>query len=153
MERISSSQTFFVKRIFPALWFGFLVVFLAIGATQGDFRREPMLVIQPLVMVAIGALVFRKFLWDLADEVRDAGENLIVRKGGIEERVALSNVMNVDSSQFNNPRRVTLRLRKPGRLGGEIVFVPKSSFQLNPFARNPVAEMLIQRIDRLRQAG
>jgi hypothetical protein len=153
MERISSSQTFFVKRIFPALWFGFLVVFLAIGATQGDFRREPMLVIQPLVMVAIGALVFRKFLWDLADEVRDAGENLIVRKGGIEERVALSNVMNVDSSQFSNPRRVTLRLRKPGRLGGEIVFVPKSSFQLNPFARNPVAEMLIQRIDRLRQAG
>jgi hypothetical protein len=150
MERISSGQTFFIKRIFPAFWFGFLALFLVIGAATGVWRKEPVFVIQPLLMAAFGFFLFRKLLWDLADEVRDGGNYLLVRRGSVEERIALASVMNVDSSQFTNPRRITLRLRSASKLGDQIVFIPKTSFQLNPFARNPVAEALILRIDRLR---
>jgi hypothetical protein len=152
MEQISSSQTFFMKRVFPAFWFGFLAVFLLVGAATGAWKKEPVFVIQPVLMAAFGYFLFRKLIWDLADEVRDGGNFLLVRKGGVEERVALADVMNVDSSQFTNPRRITLRLRRPGKLGNEVVFIPRSSFQINPFARNPTAEALIQRIDRLRNA-
>lgn len=150
MERISSGQTFFIKRIFPAFWFGFFALFLVAGATTGVWKKEPVFIIQPLFMAAIGYFLFRKLVWDLVDEVRDGGNYLLVRKGNVEERVALTNVMNVNSSQFTNPRRITLRLRASGKLGDEIVFIPKASFQLNPFARNAVAEALIQRVDRLR---
>ena len=48
---------------------------------------------------------------------------------------------------------MSLRLRRPGKLGDEIVFIPKSTFQLNPFARNPVAEKLMARVDQLRTQG
>jgi hypothetical protein len=61
--------------------------------------------------------------------------------------------MNVSISQFTNPRRLSLRLRTPGKFGDEIVFIPKSSFQLNPFARNPVAEKLIARVDQFRNSA
>ena len=149
MERISSTQTFFMKKVFPAFWLGFVALFLVVGGVAGAWK-EPLFVIQPLVMLAIGILLFRKLVWDLVDEVRDGGTFLIVRKGSLEERVPLANVMNVSASQYTNPRRLTLRLRKAGKFGEEIVFIPKSTFQINPFARNPVAEALILRIDRLR---
>jgi hypothetical protein len=153
MERISSGRTFFMKKVFPSIWFGFLAVFLVSGGATGAWKAEPVFVIQPLLMAAFGFFLFRKLLWDLADEVCDGGSYLLVRKGSIEERIALTQVINVNSTQFTNPRRVTLRLRASGKLGDEVVFIPKTSFQLNPFARNPVAEMLIKRIDRLRTAG
>ena len=104
----------------------------------------------PAILVVFGAIMFRKLVWDLADEVRDGGDFLLVRRGKVEERLLLENVMNVSMSQFTNPRRLTLRLRTAGKLGDEVAFIPKSPLRLNPFARNPVAEKLIARVDRLR---
>ena len=153
MEKISSSQTFFMKRVFPAIWFSFLGIFVATAIKAGDWRASAVFIIQPLVMAVIGYFMFRHLLWGLADEVRDAGTHLVVRKGDVEERIALASVINVDSSRYANPRRITLRLRQPGKLGDEVVFIPRGSFQFNPFARNPVAEALIVRIDALRQKG
>ncbi|MGH8123455.1 MAG: hypothetical protein ACREPT_11870, partial [Rudaea sp.] len=55
---------------------------------------------------------------------------------------------------FINPPRLTLRLRKPGPLGDEVAFIPKSSgFRLNPFRRNEIAESLIRRVDQARSSG
>ena len=149
MDIISSGQTFFLKKVVPLFWFGFLVLFFVIGM-MGNAWKDPMFFIGPIFMVVIGFVVMRMLIWNLADEVRDGGDYLLVRRGGKEERLPLSNVMNVGMSQFSNPRRLTLRLRKPGVLGDEVVFIPKSGFQLNPFARNKVAEDLIVRVDRLR---
>ncbi len=152
METISSGQTFYMKRVFPFFWFGFIAFFFITASLSGAWK-QPMFLGMPLIMAAFGFFLFRKLLWDLADEVQDGGDFLRVRRGAIEERVELSNVMNVSMSQFSNPRRLTLRLRRPGNLGEEISFIPKSPFQLNPFARNPVAERLIERVDRLRSRG
>lgn len=151
MEIISSGQTFFIKRVFPVFWFVFLAIFIAVGAFAGDASNQLPFFLVPAIMVVFGAIMFRKLVWGLADEVRDGGDFLFVRRGKIEERLQFANVMNVSMSQFTNPRRLTLRLRTPGKLGDEVAFIPKSPLQLNPFARNPVAEKLMMRVDRLRK--
>ena len=160
MEKISR-PTFFLKRVFPALWLGGVGVGAVVAATAffsgkdaGGHPLPIMVLVVPLLMLVFGFTLFRKLIWDLADEVEDFGDYLRVRRGGIDERVNLADVMNVNMSQFTNPPRLTLRLRKPGAFGDEIVFIPQTpGVRLNPFARNPIAERLIQRIDRLRANG
>jgi hypothetical protein len=154
METISSGQTFFLKRIFPAIW---LVMVLGTGSVMvlaglANRHIEPIALIGPVFMLVIFAILYRKLIRDLADEVRDGGSFLLVRRGGVEDRVQLSNVMNVSMSQFTNPPRLSLRLRTPCKFGDEVVFVPKMPrFQFNKFARNAVAEDLIKRVDSARQ--
>ena len=152
METLSSGQTFFVKRVFPVLWMGFVVVFIVITLASGALSKDPAFLAAPILMLAIGGLVFYKLLWNIADEVRDGGTFLVVRKGSVEDRVQLSNVMNVNMSMFTNPRRLALRLRTPGKFGDEVTFIPKGTmFQFNPFARNAIAESLIKRVDAARR--
>lgn len=154
MQRISSKMTFVAKRLFPAIWLGGVSLGLVAGifsfVQQRTHDSLPLLLI-PLAMLVFGYFLFRKLVWDLADEVQDGGTFLLVRRGPVEQRVQLSNVLNVSMSQFTNPRRLTLRLRAPCEFGDEIAFIPKSpGWQLNPFARNPIAEDLIRRVDNAR---
>jgi hypothetical protein len=154
METISSGQTFFLKRIFPVIWLVMVVgigsVMTFVGAANRQF--DPVMLIGPVFMLVIFTILYRKLIRDLADEVRDGGSFLVVRRGGVEDRVQLSNVMNVSMSQYTNPPRLSLRLRTPGKFGDEVVFVPKMPrFQFNRFARNALAEDLIKRVDRARQ--
>ncbi|KRE98568.1 hypothetical protein ASG87_14320 [Frateuria sp. Soil773] len=151
MKKISYGGTFFFKVAFPCFWFVFLAVFMFVGAFAHG-RQSAIFVIEPALMMALGFFLFRKLVWNLADEVSDGGSFLLVRKGPVKQRVPLANVMNVSMSQFTNPRRLTLRLRTPCAFGDEIAFIPRLPlFRLNPFARNEVAEDLIRRVDAVRQ--
>jgi hypothetical protein len=154
MQLISSKMTFVMKRLFPAVWLGGVFAGLVAGVLSLASRRtmDPLpFVFIPVVMLLFGYFLFRKLVWDLADRVEDGGAWLLVRRGPVEQRVQLSNVLNVSMNQYTNPRRLTLRLRTPCEFGDEIAFIPKSpGWQLNPFARNPVAEDLIHRVDRAR---
>lgn len=150
MERISSGFTFFNKWLFPLAWFGFLGFFIYETVRDGTARDDPMFLVIPLVMAVFGVLVMRKVAWDLADSVDDCGSYLVVRRGSTEARIELVNVMNVSASTLQNPPRVTLRLVESSELGKEVSFSPRSSFSLNPFAKNPVAEDLIERVHRAR---
>ncbi len=133
------------------MWFGFLALFLgaaflggAAGAWQWPF------IVTPGFMALIGYLVMKNLVWDLVDEVYDCGEFLLIRNRGTEEHLPLSNIMNVSMSTSLNPPRLSLRLVMPGQLGPEIVFSPVRPFSLNPFARNPIADDLMVRVDRAR---
>ncbi|HEY2346494.1 MAG TPA: hypothetical protein VGH80_11495 [Xanthomonadaceae bacterium] len=149
---VISTSTFFFKKAFPILWVGIIVVVSGSAVAAGALSKAPFFLIGPVFMLVVGYFVFRKFVWDLADEVKDGGDFLVVRRGDIEDRVQLSNVMNVSMTQFTNPPRLTLRLRTPGKFGDEIVFIPKlPALRINRFARNEIAEDLIKRIDRARQ--
>lgn len=150
MQRISSSFTYFNKWVFPLAWFGFLGFFIYQSVQDGLIDSDPVFVVVPLGMAVVGVLVMRKLAWDLADSVDDCGSYLLVRKGGIEERIDLANVMNVNASTFQNPPRITLRLATPGRIGKNVSFSPRSRLSLNPFAPNPVAEDLMERVHRAR---
>jgi len=74
----------------------------------------------------------------------------VVRNGSEEERIPLGNIMNVSASTNTNPPRITLRLVRPGRFGADVSFSPSSRISFNPFAKNPVAEDLIVRVDKAR---
>ena len=140
MERISSSFTFVSKWVFPVAWGGSL--FFIIGVVVSD---RPFFLLVPVLMLLIGFFIMKQFFWELADVVYDHGAYLLVRRNGIEARIMFSNIMNVSSSTFVKPPWVTIRLVEPCALGVNISFLPKSSFSLNPFAKNEVAESLIER--------
>jgi hypothetical protein len=99
----------------------------------------------PLGMGIFGFFLFRKLVWNLADEVYDCGDHLFAKKSDVQERIELSKVIDVSWSSMWNPRRVILTLREPVALGREIAFIPP--LRRNPFSRSPIVDDLNQRID------
>ena len=155
MKKISSRSTVFNKKIFPAIWFGFLGLFVIaglVGTIGNDAPTSLFLLVGPILMAVFGFFVMKKLVWGLADEVYDCGDSLLVRIRGEEDRIALSNIMNVSASTFVNPPRATLKLVVPGKFGDEVAFCPTSGwFMFSPFAKNEVIENLIIRVDRARR--
>jgi hypothetical protein len=151
MRRISSRTTFIYKRLFPVLWFGLLAlaVINGLAGNRSGSGIAPSLVIVPVVMAIVGYFIMKKRLFDLADEVFDDGDALVLRFGKQQERIALENIMNVSYVTMFNPQRVTLTLRGAGRFGKEVSFSPLQSFW--PWARSPAINQLIERIDAARR--
>ena len=150
MKKTSSKNLFITKKVFPLLWFGFLAVFIVGTILDGTFRQDPVFLVGPCIMLVFGVFMMKMLVWDLVDEVFDCGDSLLVKNRDEEERVLLSNIMNVSALTHSNPPRITLRLVKAGKFGTEISFSPASSFTLNPFAKNKIAEDLIVRVDSAR---
>jgi hypothetical protein len=152
MKTISASGTFFYKRIFPTFWFGFLAIFLLTGLGSGIAAKSPMFLVIPLVMAVFGFVIMKKLLFDLADEVFDAGDHLVIHKSGRELHVRIADIINVSTSLMQNPPRVTLRLASPTELGSEIPFMVKRDSAWNPFNfSNTITDDLIRRVDAARR--
>jgi hypothetical protein len=152
MSRISSRATFLYKRVFPIFWFGLLLLFLAfgsIGALRSDRSPSLLFLLVPLLMMAFGYFIMKRLIFDLVDEVVDLGDALMISNGGRQERVALSDIMNVSYSPFVNPPRVTLSLRTPAAFGSRVTFC--APIRLVPFSSSPVIDALIERIDAARR--
>lgn len=147
MKKISGS-TFYFKKVFPSIWFGFLVFFLFVSLASGAAEESVMFLAVPVLMAVFGFFFFKKLLWDLADEVYDEGESLLFRRGGKEQRVQLQDIINISYSQMNSPKRVVLQVRTPGAIGKELAFNPP--MRSNPFSKNPIITELIERVDRAR---
>jgi hypothetical protein len=145
MDQISSRWTAFTKWVLPLLWVGFLLFFIVGTVLDGAVEKDPLFVLAPIFMIVAGLVMFRVYLWNLADSVYDHGSYLVAKRRGVEVRVGLENIMNVGYSSLSNPKLVTLRLAQSSALGKEIAFIPKTSFSLNPFAKVEVAESLIER--------
>ena len=149
---MSSKMTFFYKRVFPVIWFGFLAAFFLIGLAKsraGDpISNLPSLII-PVVMAIIGYQIMKKMTFNLVDQVFDLGDALLVRNGGQEERIALADIKNVNFVPYMSPPQVTLSLRRPSLFGDTIVFcAPARLMTLSP---SPTIEKLIDRIDAARR--
>lgn len=155
MQRISSGTTFLSKRILPLILFGFLgfFVFMILFGRNSHGGPPVSVLIGPLFMAIIFFFIMKKMVWDLADEVLDGGDFLIVRFGSEQEQIPLSNIINVSYSYMMNPPRVTLTLRIASRFGNEVSFSPPRNFSLIPFAKSPIVADLIQRVDAARQAA
>ena len=151
MRLISSKGTFFSKRVFPVVWFGFLACFVLTSVITAPGKKPvalPFLAL-PAVMAIFGFIIMKLLVFDLADSVWDDGDALVVKNKGWEERIALANIINVSSS-MSNPPRITLTLREECRWGKVVVFSPPTEFFR--FTRpSQVATDLIERIDRQRQ--
>lgn len=143
MRKLSSSSTYWNKRVFPTIWFGIVGVgaLIAIPAVLWD-SCSPMMLVIPCVMLGFGYFVMKTFVFDLMDEVYLDGGQIIVRNRGEEDSFPVTNILNVDSSTMTNPERITLTLRKPCRFGDTLTFSPPKRWW--PFSRNPLAIELIR---------
>jgi len=151
VKKISSASTFYLKRIAPFLSLAGLIVAIVVMLAQGKFEEMWwLLLVFVLVTVAAGYAFYRR-IWNLADEVFDNGDHFVVRRGSVQEKVRLSDVVNVAFKRTQNARRVVLKLARPGPFGNEVVFVPPLSFRWNPFAADPLEEDLIRRVDAERR--
>jgi hypothetical protein len=139
-KRISSSWTYFYKRIFPALWiigFGTLTVWLWIGNWKGQG-------VQPggLRWIALlawgGGAGFLLWYSRMLKEVWLYEDQLIVSDYYAEERVPLRQVEEVKETRFWNPKLIRLRLRRAGRWGNCIAFIAPLRFQF-VFMDHPLA--------------
>jgi hypothetical protein len=150
MRRLSSRMTFFYKRVFPIVFFGLVLLFIAfwLVSLSGRSPGVPFLIALVLVL-ALFYFGMKKLVFDLVDEVRDAGDALIIRNRGEEERVALSDIMNISCSPLVSPPRVTLSLRRPSIFGSEVTFC--APIRLMPFSASPIISELIQRTDAQRR--
>ena len=152
MPLMSSKMTFFYKRVFPVIWFGFLAVFFLVALVKGSaadpISNLPSLII-PVVMAIIGYQIMKKMAFHLVDQVFDLGDALLVRNGGQEERIALADIKNVNFVPYMSPPQVTLSLRRPSVFGDTIVFCAPA--RLMPLSPSPTIEKLIDRIDAARR--
>ena len=152
MPLMSSKMTFFYKRVFPVIWFGFLAVFflvaLAKGSAADPISNLPSLII-PVVMAIIGYQIMKKMAFNLIDQVFDLGDALLVRNGDREERIALADIKNVNYSPYINPPQVTLSLRRPTVFGDTIAFC--APFRIMPLSSSPIIDRLVDRVDAARQ--
>jgi hypothetical protein len=76
VKRISSNFTGSNKKIFPAIWFGFLFLFLATSTIAGAYKKDVFFLVIPVLMAIVGYFVMKKLVWDLVDEVYDYGDFL-----------------------------------------------------------------------------
>jgi hypothetical protein len=153
MKKISSSVWFY-KKVFPAIWFGFLAFFVVTAVVGGADREGNWFFLAvPLIMAVFGFVLMKKIVWDLVDEVFDCGDYLLIKKGGEEENIPLKNIMNVSAPAMMNPPRITLSLVYSGRFGSEVSFSPPYRVIFNPFARNSLADDLIVRVDQARRGN
>lgn len=130
------------KRVFPLLWFGFLAFLAAAMIAEGAPRVELLLI--PLVTAIVSYLLMRRLVFDLVDEVWDAGDALIVKNGNQEDRVPLSEIVNISQSFFSSPPRVTLTLNTPSRFGEKVTFSPSTGFF--PLAKKSIVTELAERV-------
>lgn len=150
MTKISSNATFFYKRIFPILVFGFVGAMSVVSLVSSVREITAWDILLPLFAMLGLWLLFRASLWDLMDEVHDQGDALLVRNGGEEESVPLANIMNVSMTKGLTPPRVTLQLVSPSRFGQQVVFTPVGGIRWTPPVKLLVIDGLMARVAQAR---
>jgi hypothetical protein len=154
VTRISSRITFFYKRVFPAIWFGFLGFFVCIGGANAIGKQQFLdlipLIVAPLVMAIGGYAIMKWVVFNLVDEVWDCGDSILIKNKEREYQFPVSEFISVGYTGYMNPPRITLSLRETSEdLGTEIAFIPP--FRLFPYSMPPLARDLMLRIDEARR--
>jgi hypothetical protein len=147
MQVISFKNTGLLKR---GVWLS-AATLAAYSATpsvlNGELWRRPVLSLVPLCVVIgfFGYLLRKTAFHRIADRVVDCVDYLEVRLGRTDEVVSLSNISNADVSTHLGLHWITVRLRKPTRLGDRIDFLPQASLWGNLSAVQQVALRLTSR--------
>jgi len=153
MRLISTIWTGWYKRVIPLSSLGFLGLFVLLmipGLVRQELPAATLLI--PLGIAAWGYILMRLLrIFTFADEVWLDGENLIVRNGGREDRLPMSQILSAKSSFWCNPERIVLTLGEPRLFGREVVFAPP--FRLWRFTPHPLAEELNRRVRETREGN
>lgn len=152
MKLISSRSDRIIKRVFPAMWFVLLAVFVISDLVGRELGAESLLLhlIMPVLAGVLIYLYIKGAVLNAADEVYDDGDALVVRVGGVEERISLSNIAQIKASVMGSTgtiyatARVTLILRHTCRFGKAIRFHSRPHIGL--WNTSPDIDDLLRRI-------
>lgn len=147
MKKVSGG-TFYFKKLFPSLWFGFLAFFFVTSIFSGAVGKSLIFLFVPIIMAVFGYFMFKNMVWDLADEVYDHGDALEFRKSNKVQRVNLKEIVNISYSGMSSPERVVIHTKNEGEIGKELAFCLPTRF--NPFSKSPFVRELIERVDDAR---
>jgi hypothetical protein len=152
MRRISSRFTWCHKKAFPVFVFGLLGVYTLIWIFAVIQQRAPALTL--LLLLGIAAFVFLQMRWlsPLIDEVFIDNDEIVVKSGGQEDRVPITNIISIKDYTLARPERIVLILKEPCRFGGEIMFLP-SCRMCRFWTTHPIVEVLNRSIDEVIGAG
>jgi hypothetical protein len=150
MNRVSSSYLFISKKVLPAIWFGFIGVALTLVLY---FQPEQILlaVVQLLIVAGITFSCFKVFVFDLADEVYDTGNSLIIRFGQKAETISYDQIKSITYFPSEWVSRAIISVKGDCSLGKEIPFCPRwSCFDV---FKNKVVQDLNERIENRQERG
>ncbi|WP_338293078.1 hypothetical protein [Planctobacterium marinum] len=143
-------MTWFHKRLFPLVWFGFLVFFFVMAPfSTEDTTKRIIFMVAPFPMALFGYFLMKKLIFGLVDEVYRQQDQIICRNGDKEERFNLSDIQSALYYTHSQPAKCVLRLRRNSNFGREIEFIPKING--NIFSFNADVEQLVDDVDRLNQ--
>lgn len=120
---ISSVSTAFYKRLVPRLVYGGLAVVSAMAMAGAAIQRDPWLLGFPVVAFTAAIALVRLRLRPLADRVDDCGDHLLVRRDGLEARVALASIARV--GMIPRGTIVVIALTEASPFGREVTFVAR----------------------------
>jgi len=125
----------------PAL-FLILLVILAVAGTRADLNAYLLRGI--LLVLAVLGVVVSRFVLQLADQVVDAGDHLIIRRRGQEWLVPWDRVVSVDESHNRLAEFITLHIG-PNPPGPSLTFCPPFRWSWFPAFPSPVAAHIRER--------
>jgi hypothetical protein len=141
-RRLSTGATTFWKSIFVPTWITGIGAFTV--ALWMDLIGSPPAPTAVKVAVLSLWMVFSPFFvwWGRRmSHVWLDGDHLLLRPGGRELRLPLSEIRDVEESRFQRVKLITLHLGRPSPAGDRIVFVAPFTLQ-KPFSEHPlVAEL------------
>lgn len=142
MRQLSSSLTPAFK-MGPITLIGVgLVILVTRSITEGGLSLR-------IVLEACGITVFTWVVtWltasDLADEVYDGGDHLVIKRGRTTDKIPLSNLRMVEGTRNSSPEIMTLHFVRSTAFGRKIGFSPAGG-RLNPLREHPLVEDLMNR--------
>ncbi|HMK20808.1 MAG TPA: hypothetical protein VK466_00650 [Terriglobales bacterium] len=149
MKKISTPYLSSIKGT-PFLVVTFLAVTVGLMLVNRVYETNPLLLLLPCGMAVVGYYFGKRNAQDLADEVYDCGDSLLVRKSGEEDRIALANIVNLNFSA--EPSRITLTLDPPRKFGDYVRFAPPPQVYWGPNPENPIAQDLVMRAGQARKS-
>lgn len=152
MQIISFKHTILLKR---GIWLSAaaLTAYAAGPAVlDGDPWQRPWLAVAPLCILGGFWIYFlrKTMFFRIVDEVVDCVDHLEVAKGRTVESIPFASISAADVSAYLRVHWITIHLRRPGRLGQRIAFLPQASLWGNVPA---IERLAAQIVARARQAG
>lgn len=147
MKEISSRWTALTKWATPFVWTALVIFLFVAGLREKEEKLGAPFYIWVVVFAIAGFASWWFLVRDFADKVYDCGDHLLVRRGDVEEKVPLLDILRVSESPFGESLRIVVHLMVPGRLGRFVAFMPPNpGLQINPFAKNRIVQDLNGRI-------
>jgi hypothetical protein len=149
MVKLSANQSLFFRTVLPAL---FLAAYAAAAlawpsgdpaAAEAGARFAKMGGVLAGILCIACILISGHFV----DEVWDAGTSLVVKKGGKQIDIPLSQVTAIETSFIFRPAYAIIVLKEPSAFGQRINFHPRDSWGMSlVFEKNAIVVGLKEKI-------